>query len=219
MDGMIGSALLVTISTSPSERNAINVANQKQEAGVVKDNLVEDFQIAVNEADVILIDVEGIVMVAEVSVEIVEDVIPIAAEGTVMVAEVSVEIVEDVIPIPEADEILIAAEEVGMEVETSVGTEADVIQIDVEEAEMVVEPLVETEVTETNHEILDGVVTMNVQTNAIEKRVESAQVMLTIEDLNPFVLDAIKAKIETIEVNPRDGRSTLLGCSGSTRIR
>ncbi|MGB2194189.1 MAG: hypothetical protein ACPH54_06220 [Candidatus Poseidoniaceae archaeon] len=197
MDGMIGSALLVTISTSPSERNAINVANQKQEAGVVKDNLVEDFQIAVNEADVILIDVEGIVMVAEVSVEIVEDVIPIA----------------------EADEILIAAEEVGMEVETSVGTEADVIQIDVEEAEMVVEPLVETEVTETNHEILDGVVTMNVQTNAIEKRVESAQVMLTIEDLNPFVLDAIKAKIETIEVNPRDGRSTLLGCSGSTRIR
>ncbi len=197
MDGMIGSALLVTISTSPSERNAINVANQKQEAGVVKDNLVEDFQIAVNEADVILIDVEGIVMVAEVSVEIVEDVTPIA----------------------EADEILIAAEEVGMEVETSVGTEADVIQIDVEEAEMVVEPLVETEVTETNHEILDGVVTMNVQTNAIEKRVESAQVMLTIEDLNPFVLDAIKAEIETIEVNPRDGRSTLLGCSGSTRIR
>ena len=141
----IGSALPVTTLTSPSERNAINVANQKQEVEVVKDNLVEDFQTVVNEADV--------------------------------------------------------------------------DQIAVEEAEMVVETSVETEATETNEGIQDEAVTMKVQMNATEKRVENAQVMLTIEGLNPFVLDAIKAEIETIEVNPRGSRSALLGCSGSTRSR
>jgi len=163
----IGSALPVTTLTSPSERNAINVANQKQEVEVVKDNLVEDFQTVVNEADV--------------------------------------------------DQI--AVEEAEMVVETSVETEADVIQIAVEEAEMVVETSVETEATETNEGIQDEAVTMKVQMNATEKRVENAQVMLTIEGLNPFVLDAIKAEIETIEVNPRGSRSALLGCSGSTRSR
>ena len=163
----IGSALPVTTLTSPSERNAINVANQKQEVEVVKDNLVEDFQTVVNEADVDQIAVEEAEMVVEVSVE----------------------------------------------------TEADVIQIAVEEAEMVVETSVETEATETNEGIQDEAVTMKVQMNATEKRVENAQVMLTIEGLNPFVLDAIKAEIETIEVNPRGSRSALLGCSGSTRSR
>ena len=39
------------------------------------------------------------------------------------------------------------------------------------------------------------------------------QAMHTTEDLNPFVLDAIKARIETTEVNGRDSRSPLLGCA------
>jgi len=185
----IGSALPVTTLTSPSERNAINVANQKQEVEVVKDNLVEDFQTVVNEADVDQIAVEEAEMVVETSVETEADVIQIAVEEAEMVVEVSVE------------------------------TEADVIQIAVEEAEMVVETSVETEATETNEGIQDEAVTMKVQMNATEKRVENAQVMLTIEGLNPFVLDAIKAEIETIEVNPRGSRSALLGCSGSTRSR
>lgn len=183
MGVMIGNALPVTTSTSPSERNATNVVSQKQEAEVVKDNLVEDFRTVVNEADEIPIDAEGTVMAVEVSVEIVVDGIQIAVEEAEMVAETSVE--------TEADGIQIAVVEVGMVAGTSVGTE----------------------VTETNDGILDEGVTMSVQTNAIEKHVESVPVMLTIEDLNPFALDVIKAEIETIEVNPHDSRSALLGCS------
>ena len=57
------------------------------------------------------------------------------------------------------------------------------------------------------------IATMNVQMSVIEKPVESGQAMHTTEDLSLFVLDAIKARIETTEVNRRDSRSPLLGCA------
>lgn len=54
---------------------------------------------------------------------------------------------------------------------------------------------------------------MSVQMSVIEKHEENGQAMRTTEDLNPFALDAIKARIETTEVNGRDSRSPLFGCA------
>ena len=92
------------------------------------------------------------------------------------------------------------------------------IQTDVAEGATEVVVLVETEMVVTIDVTLDEVVqaviaTMSVQMSVIEKPVENGQAMHTTEDLNPFVLDAIKAKIETTEVNGRDSRSPLLGCA------
>ena len=66
----------------------------------------------------------------------------------------------------------------------------------------------------TLDEVVQAVIaTMSVQMSVIEKPEENGQAMHTTEDLNPFVLDAIKARIETTEVNGRDSRSPLLGCA------
>ncbi|MGA0379272.1 MAG: hypothetical protein ACO3NJ_00540 [Candidatus Poseidoniaceae archaeon] len=77
------------------------------------------------------------------------------------------------------------------------------IQIAVAVAETVGETLVETVVAG----MIDVIQVEDVQTvteiartNAIEKPVENAPVMLTIEDLNPSVHADIRTKIETIEV-------------------
>ena len=66
----------------------------------------------------------------------------------------------------------------------------------------------------TLDEVVQAVIaTMSVQMSVIEKPEENGQAMHITEDLNPFVLDAIKARIETTEVNGRDSRSPLLGCA------
>ena len=92
------------------------------------------------------------------------------------------------------------------------------IQIDVAEGATEAVVLVVTETVVMIDVTLDEVVqvviaTMSVQMSVIEKLEESGQAMLTTEGLNPFVLDAIKARIETTEVNGRDSRSPLLGCA------
>ena len=109
-----------------------------------------------------------------------------------------------------------------VEIQTDVveaATEAvEEIQTDVAEGATEAVILVVTETVMILDVTLDEVVqvviaTMSVQMSVIEKPVESGQAMHTTEDLNPFVLDAIKGRIETIEVNGRDSRSPLLGCA------
>ena len=95
------------------------------------------------------------------------------------------------------------------------------IQTDVAEGATEVVVLVETErvvtIDVTPDEVVQAVIaTMSVQMSVIEKPEENGQAMHITEDLNPFVLDAIKARIETTEVNGRDSRSPLLGCARST---
>ena len=117
----------------------------------------------------------------------------VAAEILVDVAEVATEAVDLVAVV---EEIQTDAVETVTEAVDSVGTETVVI----------------TDVT--LDEVVQAVIaTMSVQMSVIEKPVENGQAMHTTEDLNPFVLDAIKARIETTEVNGRDSRSPLLGCA------
>ena len=92
------------------------------------------------------------------------------------------------------------------------------IQIDVVEGatEAVDSPGTETVVMidVTLDEVVQAVIaTMSDQMSVIEKHEENDQAMHTTEGLNPFVLDAIKARIGTTEVNGRDSRSPLLGCA------
>ena len=92
------------------------------------------------------------------------------------------------------------------------------IQADVVEVATEVVVLVATE-TAVMTDVTLGVVvqaviaTMSAQMSVIERLEGNVQAMHTIEGLNPFVLDAIKARTETTEVNGRDSRSTLLGCA------
>ena len=117
----------------------------------------------------------------------------VAAEILVDVAEVATEVVDLVAVV---EEIQTDAVETVTEAVDSAGTET-VVMIDV-----------------TLDEVVQAVIaTMSVQMSVIEKPEENGQAMHTTEDLNPFVLDAIKAKIETTEVNGRDSRSPLLGCA------
>ena len=117
----------------------------------------------------------------------------VAAEILVDVAEVATEVVDLVAVV---EEIQTDAVETVTEAVDSAGTET-VVMIDV-----------------TLDEVVQAVIaTMSVQMSVIEKPVENGQAMHTTEDLNPFVLDAIKARIETTEVNGRDSRSPLLGCA------
>ena len=117
----------------------------------------------------------------------------VAAEILVDVAEVATEAVDLVAVV---EEIQTDAVETVTEAVDSVGTET-VVMIDV-----------------TLDEVVQAVIaTMSVQMSVIEKPVENGQAMHTTEDLNPFVLDAIKARIGTTEVNRRDSRSPLLGCA------
>ena len=92
------------------------------------------------------------------------------------------------------------------------------IQTDVVEGATEVVVLVATETAVMSDVTLDVVVqaviaTMSAQMSVIEKPEGNDQGMHTTEDLNPFVLDAIKEESETTKVNGRDSRSPLLGCA------
>ena len=110
-----------------------------------------------------------------------------------------------------------------VEIQTDVVEAVEEILIDVVEAATeavegirtdVVEAVGEIQIDVTLDEVVQVVIaTMSVQMSVIEKLEESGQAMLTTEGHNPFVLDAIKARIETTEVNGRDSRSPLLGCA------
>ena len=104
-------------------------------------------------------------------------------------------------------------------VDVEVATEAvdsvevvEEIQTDVVEGATEVVVLVATETAMMTDVTLDVVVqaviaTMSAQMSVIEKPEGNGQGMRTTEDLNPFVLGAIKEEIETTEVNVRDSRS------------
>ena len=120
--------------------------------------------------------------------------------------------------VTEAVDLVEAATEAVEGIRTDVVEAVGEIQIDVAEGATEAVVLVATETVVMIDVTLDEVVqvviaTMSVQMSVIEKLEESGQAMLTTEGLNPFVLDAIKARIETTEVNGRDSRSPLLGCA------
>ena len=107
------------------------------------------------------------------------------------------------------------------EIQTDVGETVEEIQTDAVETVTEAVDLVATETVAMTDVTLDEIVqavnaTMSVQMSVIGKLAGSGQAMPTIEGLNPFVLDVIKTKIETIEVKRRDSRSPLLGCARST---
>ena len=141
--------------------------------------------------------VEAFQTVVNEVVEIQTDVVEVATEAVDSV-EVVVEIQIDVVE---------AATEAVEEIRTDVAegaTEAVVL--------VATETAVMTDVT------LDVVVqaviaTMSAQMSVIEKPEGNDQGMHITEDLNRFVLGAIKEEIETTEVNGRDSRSPLLGCA------
>ena len=110
-------------------------------------------------------------------------------------------------------DVVEAATEAVDSVEVVEEIQSDVVEAATEAVDSAgTETVVMTDVT--LDEVVQAVIaTMSVQMNVIEKPVESGQAMHTTEDLNPFVLDAIKAKNETTEVNGRDSRSPLLGCA------
>ena len=184
MDATIGNAPHVATLTSHSERNATAVESQSLAAVMV--DLVEAFQTVVNEA-----------------VEIQTDEVEAVTEAVDSV-EVVVEIQTDVV---EAATEAVDSVEVVVEIQTDVvegATEAEIL--------VVTETVVILDVT--LDEVVQVVIaTMSVQMSVIEKPEENGQAMHTTEDLNPFVLDAIKGRIETTEVNGRDSRSPLLGCA------
>ena len=199
MDATIGNALHVATLTSHSERNATVVENQSLAA--VMDDLVEVFQTVVNEAVEIQTDAVEAVTEAVDLVEVVEEIQTDAVEAETEAVDL-VEVVEEI-----QTDVVEAATEVVEE-----------IQIDVVEGategvdSAVTETVVMIDVT--LDEVVQAVIaTMSDQMSVIEKPGEKGQAMHTTEDLNPFVLDAIKARIETTEVNGRDSRSPLLGCA------
>ena len=184
MDATIGNAPHVATLTSHSERNATVVESQNLAAAM--DGLVEAFQTVVNEVVEIQTDAVEAVTEAVDLVEVVEEIQTDAVEAVTEAVD-SVEVVEEI----QIDVAVGATEGVD-----SAGTET-VVMIDV-----------------TLDEVVQAVIaTMSVQMSVIEKPEENGQAMHTTEDLNPFVLDAIKARIETTEVNGRDSRSPLLGCA------
>ena len=196
MDATIGSAHRVAMTTSHSVQNATNVESQKQEEAV-KDGLVEAFQIVVNVVLEILADEEEVATEAVDLVEVVEE---IQTDAVAVVEEIQSDVVE-------------AATEAVDSVEVVEEIQSDVVEAATEAVDSAgTETVVMTDVT--LDEVVQAVIaTMSVQMNVIEKPVESGQAMHTTEGLNPFVLDDIKAKIETTEVNRRDSRSLLLGCA------
>ena len=147
------------------------------------------------------VDKEGLVeafqIVANVAAEILVDVAEVATEAVDLVAVVEEIQTDAVETVTEAvEEIQTDVVEAATEAVDSAGTETVVI-IDV-----------------TLDEVVQAVIAMmSVQMSVIKKPEENGQAMHTTEDLNPFVLDAIKARIRTTEVNRRDSRSPLLGCA------
>ena len=98
-------------------------------------------------------------------------------------------------------------------VEAVVGIQTGVVET-VTEAVVLVATETVVMIDVTLDEVVQAVIaTMSVQMSVIERLEGNVQAMHTIEGLNPFVLDAIKAKTETTEVNGRDSRSPLLGCA------
>ncbi len=131
--------------------------------------------------------------VVEIQTDAVEAVTE-AVDSVEVVEEIQTDVVEAATEVVEGIQIDVA--EGATEAVDSAGTET-VVMIDV-----------------TLDEVVQAVITtMSVQMSVIEKLEENGQAMHTTEDLNPFVLDAIKARIETTEVNGRDSRSPLLGCA------
>ena len=127
------------------------------------------------------------------------------------VAEILVDVVETV------DSVEVV-EEIQTDVVEAVTVAVGEIQTDVVEGATEVVVLVATEtavMTDVTLDVVDqaAITAMSVQMSVIEKPEENGQAMHTTEGLNPFVLDAIKARIETTEVNGSDSRSTLLGCA------
>ena len=125
-------------------------------------------------------------------------------EAFQIVVNVAAEIQTDVL---EAATVAVDSVEAVVEIQTAVVetvTEAVVL--------VATETVVMIDVT--LDEVVQAVIaTMSVQMSVIERLEGNVQAMHTIEGLNPFVLDAIKAKTETTEVNGRDSRSPLLGCA------
>ena len=125
--------------------------------------------------------------------------------GDVVSVETEADVTADVVSV-EAD---VTADVVS--VETEAGVTADVVSVETEAGVIAGVTLVETEADVTIVEIQDvngiqGVIAKaemtakSVQMNAIEKPVESAPGMRTIEGHNQYDLGDIKARIETIEV-------------------
>ncbi len=110
-------------------------------------------------------------------------------------------------------DVVEAATEAVDSVEAVVGIQTGVVETVTEVVVLVAtETVVMIDVT--LDEVAQAVIaTMSVQMSVIERLEGNVQAMHTIEGLNPFVLDAIKAKTETTEVNGRDSRSPLLGCA------
>ena len=131
------------------------------------------------------------------------------------VVEIQTDVVEAVTGAVDSVEVV---EEIQIDVVEAATEAVEEIRTDVAEGATEAVVLVVTETVVMIDVILDEVVqvviaTMSVQMSVIEKPEENGQATHTTEDLNPFVLDAIKARIETTEVNGRDSRSPLLGCA------
>ena len=185
MDATIGFAHRVATTTSRSVQNATNVESRKQEAAG-KDGLVEAFQIVASVTAEILVDVAEVGTEAVDLVAVVEEILTDVVETVTEVVDLAA-VVEEIL----TDVVETATEAVGL-----AGTET-VVMTDVTLGEVV--------------QVVTA--TMNVQMSDIERLEGNVQAMHTIEGLNQFVLDAIKAKTETTEVNGRDSRSPLLGCA------
>ena len=199
MDATIGNAPHVATLTSHSERNATVVESQNLAAAM--DGLVEAFQTVVNEVVEIQTDAVEAVTEAVDLVEVVEEIQTDAVEAETEAVH-SVEVVEEI-----QTDVVEAATEVVEEIQI------DVVEGATEAVDSAgTETVVMTDVT--LDEVVQAVIaTMSDQMSVIEKHEENDQAMHTTEGLNPFVLDAIKARIETTEVNGRDSRSPLLGCA------
>ena len=136
-----------------------------------------------------------------------------------IVVNVVAEILVDVVGVAtEAVDSVEVVEEIQTDVVEAVTVAVGEIQTDVVEGATEVVVLVATETAVMTDVTLDVVVqaviaTMSAQMSVIGKPGGNGQGMHTTEDLNPFVLDAIKEEIETTEVNGRDSRSPLLGCA------
>ena len=131
----------------------------------------------------------------------------------------AVEIQTDAVEaVTEAVDLVEVVEEILIDVVEAATEAVGEIRTDVVEGATEAVVLVVTETVVMIDVTLDEVVqvviaTMSVQMSVIERLEESGQAMHTTEDLSLFVLDAIKARIETTEVNGRDSRSPLLGCA------
>ena len=230
-----GFVLLATMSISPGERNATVVAKPKKgmskptnppsETTTAQTIVETDLNRNVMDATIgNAPHVATLTSHSERNATVVESQnLAAAMDGLVeafqtVVNEV-VEIQTDAVEaVTEAVDLVEVVEEIqtdAVEAETEVVEE---IQIDVVEGATEAVDSAGTKtvvmIDVTLDEVVQAVIaTMSDQMSVIEKPGENGQAMHTTEDLNPFVLDAIKARIETTEVNGRDSRSPLLGCA------